>query len=347
MNAWYRRLKHLYYNKIMDKKVDIMGEEFIFGFTTAFFVAIVLFTSAKRKWMREKATLLEKHDRFLHIAENSKDFIYYCDIYPKMEFRYISPSAEHYIGKGTIERSMSDARMPFERIHPDDYDVLVKKVSGELDYSKSIIQRWKDNAGNYRWFEEYATPIYENGQIVAIQGILRNIDEKIELQNDLNYRLYHDYLTDLYNREYFEMALTRLDEKEDTSVAIILCDLDELKYTNDHYGHKKGDGLLQATAELLNRFSNDAVTVARIGGDEFVFLMESQTEEEVKQLVHTITEEIHTNNRNPNNLQIHLSIGSSFSLHSKGNMTKLFTEADQQMYEHKNERKQSRKHFTE
>lgn len=319
-----------------------MNGQFTFGFMSALFVAIVLFTFVQRRWMQEKAALLEEKSRFVHIVENSKDFIYYCEIYPELKFQYISPSAEQLIGKGTIERSFADPHMPFEYIHPDDYELLIKKVKGELDFSKGIIQRWRDSEGTYRYFEEYATPIYENGRIVAMQGIIRNIDEKIELQKNLKYRLYHDYLTSLYNHEYFEIALTRLDEKEDTPVAIILCDLDELKYANDHFGHKQGDALLQATGELLNRFSSEEIIVARIGGDEFVLLVENQTKEEVKQLVQTITEKIHMNNQNSDQTKIHLSIGYSYSNHSIGKMTKLFTEADQWMYQQKNERKQSR-----
>lgn len=317
-----------------------MSVQFLYGFLTALSFAIVIGYLFWKRWVLQKAALKEDHDRFVNIVENSKDFIYYCTIYPKLEFQYISPSAEYFLGKGTIARSFLDPKTPFYDIHPDDYDVLVKKVNGDLDFSKGIVQRWKDNEGKYRWFEEYATPIYENGRIVAMQGVLRNIDEKIELQENFKYRLYHDYLTDLYNRDYFEKALTRLDEEEDTSVAIILCDLDELKFTNDHFGHKQGDALLQAAAGVLNCFTSDEVTVARIGGDEFVFLVENQTEVEVKQLVQKITDELHRNNQNPGKTQIHLSMGYSFSTHSKGKMTKLFTEADRRMYEHKNERKQ-------
>ena len=88
----------------------------------------------------------------------------------------------------------------FRDVHPGDYEILRKKVMGEIDYSKSIIQRWKDKEGKYRWFEEYATPIYKNGVLVAIQGVMRNIDEKVELQEKLLYQLHHDRLTDIYNQ---------------------------------------------------------------------------------------------------------------------------------------------------
>lgn len=60
--------------------------------------------------------------------------------------------------------------MAFTDIHPDDYNILMKKINGELDYKKGIVQRWKDKDGIYRCFEEFTTPIYENGKIVALQG---------------------------------------------------------------------------------------------------------------------------------------------------------------------------------
>ncbi|PLT33923.1 diguanylate cyclase domain-containing protein [Bacillus sp. V5-8f] len=64
----------------------------------------------------------------------------------------------------------------------------------------------------------------------------------------------HDALTDIFNREYFEQNKDKYNRCIDVPIGIILCDLDELKYNNDNFGHERGDLLIIETAKLLNRY---------------------------------------------------------------------------------------------
>jgi diguanylate cyclase (GGDEF)-like protein/PAS domain S-box-containing protein len=272
------------------------------------------------------------------LIESSKDVIYLYEV-SKMKFKYISPSIENFLGKGAIVEANENPHAPFERVHPDDYVTLCKKAKGEIDYSQIIIQRWKDNHGNYKWFEEYATPIYENGKLAYVQGIMRNIDEKVKLQQALEYRISHDTLTDIYNREYFEKKFEELDKKVNAPVAIIVCDLDGLKLANDNLGHKAGDALLKRAAELLNQLSSETITVARIGGDEFVLVVTDKSEEQISQLVTQLQNDIKKNNSNDSMFSIEMSIGYSYAPWSLGKMEFLFSQADKNMYEDKMSRK--------
>lgn len=316
----------------------------ILYFSLGFIVAIITWRIyakiVKGKWNKR---LVNKQTIF-HLIESSKDVIYHFEIKPELKFTYISPSLEKFLGNGVIEEAFEDSYEPFERIHPEDYEKLCKKVKGELDYSQILIQRWKDNEGIYRWFEEYTTPIYKNGQLIAIQGIMRNIDEKVKLQQDLEYRINHDCLTGIYNRGYFETIFTKYNEQLNMSVAIILCDLDELKYTNDNYGHKEGDALIKGTARLLNQFSSDTVTVAKVGGDEFALLVAEKTEKETEQLVENILKKIDINNEGESKIPIKISIGYAFAPNSMGKMTEIFSQADKNMYRNKTERKRLLRH---
>lgn len=318
----------------------MMNIQFPIGFLTATLLGLIVVALLHIRWHKQKEELMENHNHFVHVVENSKDFIYYCQIYPTIQYQYISPSAEIFFGEGSIERAFTNPDIPFIDIHPEDYDILLKKVNGEVDYSKSIIQRWKDKDGEYRWFEEYVTPIYESGKLVALQGVLRNIDEKIELQKKLQYRLRHDILTGIYNREHFESSFTKFNEQLNTSMAIILCDLDELKFTNDNYGHREGDALIKAVAGLLNQFSAEETVVARIGGDEFVLLVAEKNEKEIEQLINNIFEEIDVHNESSSNKIIKMSVGYAFASNSMGRMIEIFSQADKNMYKNKIERKQ-------
>ena len=317
-----------------------MNIQFPIGFLSAIVLGSLVVALLYIKCKKQKEELIQKHNHFLHVVENSKDFIYYYQLYPIKHYRYLSPSAEKIFGEGSIERAFINPDTPFIDIHPDDYELLQKKVNGEIDYNKSILQRWKDKEGKYRWFEEYATPIYENGKLVALQGVLRDIDEKIELQQELQYRLNHDILTGIYNREHFESTLTKFDEQLKTSMAIILCDLEELKLTNDNYVHREGDALIKVIARLLNQFSSQDIVVARIGGDEFVLLVTEKDEKEVKELVINILDEIKIHNEIYLNKTIKMSVGYSFASSSIGRMTEIFSQADKNMYKNKMEKKQ-------
>ncbi len=309
-------------------------------FSLGFFFGIVIFQSYVKFKGNKCNTRLGDEQTILQLVEDSRDVIYHFDVKPGIKFRYISPSLDTFLGHGTIKESFESPYAPFERIHPDDYDNLCEKINGKLDYSQILIQRWKDNEGNYRWFEEYPTPVYEKGEMIAVQGIMRNIDEKVKLRQDLEYRINHDSLTGIYNREYFEYIFTKSNEQKDSSVALILCDLDGLKYMNDNYGHREGDTLIKTTAGLLNQFSSNTITVARIGGDEFVLIVAEQTEEEIEKLVNRILKEIDIHNNNGTDVTIEISIGYAFASNSMGRMKELFAQADKNMYKDKAERKQ-------
>lgn len=176
---------------------------------------------------------------------------------------------------------------------------------------------------------------------LMVLPVYRKVERKkwIEFQQDLEYRINHDSLTDIYNRDFFESECNFLNEHKNSAVAILVCDLDDLKVTNDTYGHKQGDELIKNAALVLQEFSSEYITVARLGGDEFVLLVTETTKGEAKQLVSQILTRIHEYNARLSNIEIKLSIGCAFSQNSIGQMSKLFSQADQNMYSNKNERK--------
>ena len=132
-----------------------------------------------RKHKMEKSELIENYTRFVNLVENTKDSIYYYQVYPTEKFLYLSPSTDNVLGEGSVEDGYINPDVCYANVHPDDYEIFRKKVMGEIDYSKSIVQRWKDKEGKYRWFEEYATPIYKNGVLVAIKRFLTfHLEEK-------------------------------------------------------------------------------------------------------------------------------------------------------------------------
>ncbi|SHG81933.1 sensor domain-containing diguanylate cyclase [Ornithinibacillus halophilus] len=292
-----------------------------------------------------KKRYLEKQAKYLkpmvETVENVRDILYYCETVPKLNYLYLSPIVNELIGPNTMEEHMLDPEKIFEIVHPDDYDTLRNKKFGELDFCEPITVRLRNHEGKYIWFEEYATPVMKDGKYVAVQGILRNIDEKVALQQQLEYKTTHDTLTDLYNREFFQMKLEEYNEHRDVPIAIIMADLDELKSINDQFGHLMGDRLIQDVGTRLKKYMDENIVVARIGGDEFAILLANVTTAEIEEYIKKIRDEMKFNDESKPYTPIQLSIGYAYSQSSIGVMEKLLGEADAEMYKDKNGKKGS------
>jgi diguanylate cyclase (GGDEF)-like protein len=104
------------------------------------------------------------------------------------------------------------------------------------------------------------------------------VTELRRLNADLTALALYDPLTELANRrllgELMEAALAR-SERRSTPIAVLFIDLDGFKQINDLHGHDTGDAVLRATANRLCAIARTADIVARVGGDEFVVVEES------------------------------------------------------------------------
>ena len=96
------------------------------------------------------------------------------------------------------------------------------------------------------------------------------------LEAALAHRALHDPLTGLANRTLFfdRLSQAMLHARRDRrQVAVVMLDLDQFKSVNDEYGHQAGDQVLRKAAQRLSRGLRHADTLARIGGDEFVWIL--------------------------------------------------------------------------
>lgn len=93
------------------------------------------------------------------------------------------------------------------------------------------------------------------------------------LINEIKYMSFHDYLTGLYNRAFFEEELKRLDVGRNLPLSVVNGDVNGLKITNDLYGHEKGDELLVKVADILRESFRKSNIISRWGGYEFIILL--------------------------------------------------------------------------
>lgn len=123
----------------------------------------------------------------------------------------------------------------------------------------------------------------------SVVAIARNITNQRNYQLQIEYLSYHDQLTGLYNRRFFEEELKRLDTVNNLPLGLIMVDVNGLKLINDSFGHKAGDLLLTKVAEVLTKSCENTEIVSRIGGDEFVIIIPKMRQEQAEELCKRIT----------------------------------------------------------
>lgn len=274
----------------------------------------------------------------IETTEGIRDMLYYCEVYPKLKYLYLSPSIDSNLGPNSLEKHLNNPDKIFDIVHPDDHDILRKKQLGTLNFDKPITVRFKNHLGEYIWFEEYATPVYKDGKVMAVQGVYRNVHSQYILQEQLEYKSTHDGLTGLYNREYFQLKKKEFNEIA-IPISVIVADLDDLKEINDEYGHQMGDRLIIATADCLKKFADEEMIVARVGGDEFIVLMPHKDNFEVEQYIENVCSKMREFSNTLPFSPIHISIGYEYSPSSYGVMRQLLNKADQKMYKNKKMKK--------
>lgn len=148
-----------------------------------------------------------------------------------------------------------------------------------------------------------------------------------------------DVLTGLYTRRYGTQKLEKLWEKErDRKIDFFIAigDIDFFKKVNDTYGHGCGDKVLQKTAELMQKILPSNVSIIRWGGEEFLFIFENMTTENVMNIMQNAIEEIHKNEIycDKKIIKVSMTVGIAQG-NTKKTIDEVITEADGKLYEGK------------
>lgn len=157
-----------------------------------------------------------------------------------------------------------------ELVHPEDIESTLKEMKN-MEEGKPVfnfVNRYRCKNGQYLYIEWRAIPYND-----LIYAAARDITERIKRQLEVEYLSYHDYLTGLYNRRYMNDSINRLDTERNLPFAIMALDVDDLKLTNDTFGHERGDQLLIAVSDVLKKVCREDDIICRVGGDEFVVLL--------------------------------------------------------------------------
>jgi diguanylate cyclase (GGDEF)-like protein/PAS domain S-box-containing protein len=173
----------------------------------------------------------------------------------------------------------------------------------------------------------------QTGKPAKVVGTIQDITEQKNKEQEILYVSYHDYLTGLYSRRYYEEELMRLDSARNLPLTIVLGDVNGLKLINDSFGHVMGDELLKKVAEVIRKGCRADDIVARLGGDEFVILLPKtdshQTEQIIKRIKALLSME------KVGSINISISFGYETKNNQEEKIQDIFKKAEDHMFKDK------------
>ncbi len=200
--------------------------------------------------------------------------------------------------------------------------------------------------------QSYTNPnIYHEEDIKIMEFVSSQVAAAIErkqTEEKIKYLSFHDSLTGLYNRAYFEEELERYNFPRYYPLSIVMLDVNGLKVINDTFGHSEGDQLLKHLSQVLTSVSRQGDILARIGGDEFAILLPSTSIEEAHNFCERIKQACQQDKIEPIYLRLNISLGHTTQEGEYKDTATLLKEVDKKMYQDKLFNGKSReKHFLE
>lgn len=198
------------------------------------------------------------------------------------------------------------------------------------------IERYSPELGVY--LDIKAKPVLDDdGRVEYVVEQIQDITRRKEEEELFKFLSFHDPLTGVYNRTYFENELLRLSRGRNYPISIIAMDVDGMKTVNDFLGHDRGDELLKTCARVVQEILRETDILARTGGDEFTVLLPGTDDETGHKVVDRIRENIKRYNQlsRGNQVPLGISMGLSCAREPGNDMHGILKEADDLMYRDK------------
>ena len=243
-----------------------------------------------------------------------------------------------------VDYRFLDANESYERLTGLKKEKIIGKTV--LEVLPETETYWIDTYGRVAMtgepvhYENYSQELGKHFEVVAYSPrfkefavIISDISNRKQAEEDVYFLSYHDYLTGLYNRRFYEEELARLDTAENLPMTLIMADVNGLKLINDSFGHAMGDELLKKAAQLISAACPEGGIVARLGGDEFIVILPQQ---DVFQAVETMNNlKTRTASEKIGGFDLSISFGCETKEAMNQDIQEIYKHAEDDMYRHK------------
>ncbi len=222
--------------------------------------------------------------QYRSVVERVPGIVYVAEAGQHGRWHFVSPKIKELLGY-SAEEWMADPTLWITRMHPADRERMIAAETDDLERADPQ-GRWEYRLiardGRVVWVIDDEAVISRDvdGRPIMVQGILVDISDRKDLEEQLRHQALHDPLTGLPNRVLFidrlSHALVRRS-RATNGLAVLFVDLDDFKDVNDSLGHAVGDRLLRLVASRLRGVLRAEDSAGRLGGDEFAFLIEDAT----------------------------------------------------------------------
>lgn len=228
-----------------------------------------------RMWLSFRERLLSIEQAHKQILENIKDGYYEVDLRGNLTFfnsafsEMLGYSEFELLGMNYKTYTSKETASLIFKMYSNVYKTRKASEMLEFQYIKSNGETLDAEVSINLIYDETNEPI-------GFCGIVRDITERKKTEELVNFYAYHDPLTELPNRRYFENQLTKAINEAISRrkmLAVLFIDLDGFKQVNDTLGHSAGDKLLRQIAKRLTEHRTEKIVISRLGGDEFTILI--------------------------------------------------------------------------
>ena len=336
LSGCYKILSTLYFFNRYGLQIfpGVSPQQFVFLLLfDAFLIIFLLTTTAVFKKLLDKA---EDSQKQLNSILNNADVVTWSLNLKtgRMEF---SQNIEKLSGKPAAYFAKNKEGWR-SIVHPADLCDVSKEIRKQLlGDMKPIEYRIVDENRKVHWVQSRGSLVKDaSNKLIRIDGVMIDITQQKEMEDRIVHMALHDSLTGLPNRVLFNNHLVEaLDrvKRNKQQMAIFFIDLDGFKIINDTYGHDTGDVVLKDVAERLSTIFREKDVVCRIGGDEFMVLLELTSGQHAEKAACRILEEL----ANPFKFQgksIYVSPSIGISMYPTDGMDieSLIKKADDAMY---------------
>ncbi len=275
------------------------------------------------KELIEKNKMLDEAESVAHVGHFINNYVDGTRYWSDEMYRILGYEPQTELDKGSLYKKLMEPEEFQKTVEEMNKAIRSRKDTHEANFSI------KDAKGNKKYLRHLYRFKYKDGEHTASFGVVQDMSELKAHYEDMEYMNYHDSLTDLYNRRYFDEVFEEIDVKDNYPISVIVADINGLKMVNDTLGHSSGDRLIMKTARILKSVCEEEDILARIGGDDFILLMpgtiKSQAEIVMNELHDLITQA-------EAEMPISVSMGLAVKLNSQTTKEEFIKEAEDNMY---------------